>query len=499
MRILALSLMTALSLSLSSFADDDLPTIRVGSKNFTESYVLAEIISQIIEDTGLARVERKFGLGNTGITFAALEEGSVDLYPEYTGTITFHIMKKPLVRSIDQLNEDLKRLKLMVSPSMGFNNTYAIALEESRAQELNVSKISDLRGKTDLRLGLSIEFLDRADGWPALKSTYGLGIKDSRGMEHALAYRALKDGSVDLIEVYSTDGQISKMNLRVLEDDRNFFPQYDAVLLAQRSLSERHPKVWSILVKRLTDSLNESEMSRLNALADIDRKDFGAIAAEFLGKAQPLAMVSRWENLGKLTLEHLFLVGVSVLGAVLLGVPLGILASRNRLLGQAVLVTSGLLQTIPSLALLCFLIPLFGIGTLPSLIALFLYALLPVVRGTYSGLASLDQRLLQTGIAMGLSPWQRLRLLELPMASISIMSGIKTSAIINVGTATLAAFIGAGGYGRLIVSGLALNNNETILWGAIPAALMAIFAHFLFELSDLVIVPKGLRLKDSTQ
>jgi len=188
-----------------------------------------------------------------------------------------------------------------------------------------------------------------------------------------------------------------------------------------------------------------------------------------------------------------------VLAATVVGVPLGILAARRATLGHAQLMAVSVLQTIPALALLCFMIPLLGIGTLPALVALFLYALLPIVRGTYTGLATVDARLLEIADVLGLSRWRRLLRIELPLGSVNVMAGIKTAAIWTVGTATLAAFIGGGGYGTLIVRGLALDDAGTILAGAIPAALMALIFHGLFEWLDRVVVPRGLRLVMATR
>jgi osmoprotectant transport system permease protein len=198
-------------------------------------------------------------------------------------------------------------------------------------------------------------------------------------------------------------------------------------------------------------------------------------------------------ELPELTLDHLSLVAVALGAAVLIGVPLGILAARLPGLGQMELLSIGVLQTIPALALLCFMIPLFGIGRLPSLVALALYALLPIVRNTYTALAGLDRQLLDMAGVLGLTSLQRLARVELPLASMGIMAGIKTSAVLTVGTATLAAFIGGGGYGTLIVRGLALDDVTTILAGAAPAAAMALVIHAAFELLDRVVIPRGLR------
>jgi len=182
---------------------------------------------------------------------------------------------------------------------------------------------------------------------------------------------------------------------------------------------------------------------------------------------------------------------------VLLGLPLGILAARRRRLAQAELMGVGVIQTIPALALLSFMIPLFGIGQLPALVALSLYALLPIVRTTHAAISSLDPRLVEMTTVLGLRGWRRLAWIELPLASVTIMAGIKTAAVLTVGTATLAAFIGGGGYGTLIVTGLALNDVGTILTGAIPAAVMALVIHAAFEALDRVVVPRALRAAPS--
>jgi osmoprotectant transport system permease protein len=310
-------------------------------------------------------------------------------------------------------------------------------------------------------------------------------------MEHALTYAALASGRVDVIDVFSTDGQLARLDLTLLVDDRRFFPDYTAVLLARRSLVERYPRTWMALSDRLAGRLDNQAMARLNALADLERRTFAEAAATFLGRAGPARSADR--QLGRLTLEHLWLVSVSMTVAVLVGLPLGILAARRPRLAQLELMGVGVLQTIPGLALLAFMIPLFGIGQLPALVALCLYALLPIVRNTVAGLGSLDPRLVEMTAVLGIDGWRRLAWIELPMASLTIMAGIKTSAVLTVGTATLAAFIGGGGYGTLIVTGLALNDVATILAGAIPTAVMALAIHAAFEAADRLLVPRALR------
>jgi len=196
----------------------------------------------------------------------------------------------------------------------------------------------------------------------------------------------------------------------------------------------------------------------------------------------------------RLTGQHLMLVFVSLAAAVLIGVPLGIWAARAPAAAQPILGTVSVIQTIPALALLAFLIPLLGrIGTVPALIALFLYSLLPIVRNTHSGLADIAKSLRESAQALGLPAAAQLRLVELPLAARSILAGVKTSAVISVGTATIAAFIGAGGYGERIVTGLALNDNAVLLAGAVPAAALALLVQVLFDALDRWLIPAGLR------
>ena len=470
--------------------------VGVGSKSFTESYVLAEIAAQVIETVGDARVDRRLGLGGTGITYRALAHGRVDVYPEYTGTITRTILKESSRDSVEAIREGLRPLGLTISDPLGFENTYALAVRDDVARRLGLARISDLAGHPELSAAFTSGFLERDDGWPGLRRHYGLGLSSVRVIEHALAYQALASGAVDVIDVFSTDGRLTRPGLVVLRDDRHFFPTYAAVLFARRDFVERQPRVWAALERAMVGRIDGRAMAGLNAMADLDRRTVRQTAARFLGSevtdAEERGRLGR--ELGTLTLQHLGLVVAAVASAVLVGVPLGIVAARSAAFGQAELMAVGVLQTIPALALLCFMIPLLGIGTLPALVALSLYALLPIVRSTVTGLATLDRQLLEIADVLGFAGWRRLVRIELPLASVNIMAGVKTAAIWTVGTATLAAFIGGGGYGTLIVRGLALDDVTTILAGAIPAALMALAFHALFEALDRLLIPRGLRL-----
>jgi osmoprotectant transport system permease protein len=476
-------------------ADADTGPVRVGSKSFTESYLLGEIVARIAEQTGEVGAVRRFGLGGTGIVYRALETGEIDVYPEYTGTISRAILGDPAVDTPDAIRERLRPHGIALSAPLGFENTYALAVRDETAQRLGLRTIGDLARHPTLRAAFTSGFLERDDGWPGLRRHYGLELGDVRAIEHALAYQALAGGRVDVIDAFSTDGRLAGSGLRLLEDDRRFFPRYAAVLLARRAFLDRAPRTWAALEARLAGRLDTAAMTRLNARIDVEGWTIERTAAEFLGGAQApgdgRGRLAR--ELVSLTLDHLGLVAVSLVAAILAGVPLGIAAARSRVLGQLELITVGVVQTIPALALLCFMIPLFGIGKVPALVALSLYALLPIVRGAYTGLITLDRQLMEVAGVLGLSARQRLVRIELPLASVSIMAGIKTAAVVTVGTATLAAFIGGGGYGTLIVRGLALNDVTTILAGAIPAAAMALVIHGAFELLDVWLVPRGLR------
>jgi osmoprotectant transport system permease protein len=474
-------------------------TLTVGSKRFTESYILGEIITLAAQRAGDAQAVHRPGLGNTGIVYAALKNGEIDVYPEYTGTIEREILKSAQPLDLDGLNRALLPLGLSAGIPLGFNNTYALAMREDRAQALGVRTVSDLAAHPDIVLGLSQEFIGRADGWPGLKKAYALPHATPRGLDHGLAYEAIAASQVDVVDAYTTDAKIGRYNLRVLKDDKNFFPVYDAVLLYRADLPQRLPRTWAAL-SSLRGAFDERRMIALNADAELNGKSFNEVAKGFLGdrpsNAQGGGFLARLfaPDFGRLLFEHVMLVTVSLFVAIAIGIPLGILAYRVPRARQWVLSSVGVIQTVPSLALFAFLIPLFGkIGTIPALAALFLYALLPIVRNTYSGLADIAPDLRESAIALGLPPGYRLRVIELPLASRAILAGVKTSAVINVGTATIAAFIGAGGFGERIAQGLALNDNATLLAGAVPAAALALLVHGAFELLDRWLMPAGLR------
>lgn len=458
--------------------------LQVGSKRFTESFVLGEILTATAAGAGPA-VHRQ-GLGNTAIVLEALKSGSIDVYPEYLGTITQEILQLGGPATLERINRGLAPMGLGVAVPLGFDNSYALAMREDDAARLGIRTLGDLAAHPALRPGLSHEFLGRADGWPGLARRYGLR-NQPQSLDHGLAYDAIAASQIDMMDIYTTDARIGQMKLRVLQDDRQYFPRYDAVLLYRLDLPARFPGAWQAL-RGLEGKIDQRQMIALNAAVELEGRSFAQAAQEFLHGA-PAGAPARsgftaklLDRLGFLTWQHLFLVLVSVVAATLAGVPLGVLATLVPRLRQTVLGLCGVLQTIPSLALLAILISLLGtIGTGPALIALSLYALLPVVRNTCTGLLQVSPGIRSAAMALGMKKSDTLLLIELPLALPVILAGIKTAAIMSVGTATIAAFIGAGGYGERIAVGLALNDHEMLLAGAIPAAVLALLTQGLFE------------------
>ena len=468
----------------------DAAGVVVGSKRFTESYILGEIIRETLASQGLA-AEHRQGLGNTGILEQALTSGAVDVYPEYTGTIVRELLKRPPTTdnpTLAQLNEWLAPRGLKAAVPLGFNNTYALAMLESRAAALGISRISDLLGPKaqTLRLGFSHEFLQRGDGWPALKSAYRLPQVSGNGLDHGLAYDAIRGGTVDIIDIYATDAKVGRYALRVLQDDLGFFPKYDAVLLMRAALDPAP-------LAPLEGRIDAAAMIAMNAQVELDGQSFATVAKRFVESGAVTTGASRQSlvqrlfapDFGRLAVQHLLLVFGSLLIAIAVGVPLGVAAWRWPRSAGWLLGGVAVLQTVPSLALLAFLIALLGsIGFVPALIALFLYALLPIVRNTHAGLQGVPPGLAQAALSLGLTPAQSLRQVQLPLALPTLMAGVKTAAVINVGTATMAAFIGAGGFGERIVAGLAVNDSDAMLAGALPAAALALLVQAGFDLLE---------------
>ena len=468
------------------------PRLVVGSKKFTESVLLGEVATLLLRAAGVG-ARHQSELGGTRVLWSALVAGDLDVYPEYTGTLCQEILHSACDDAT--LRRELARRQLAMTATLGFNDGYALAVRPELAARLHLRCISDLAAHPELRLGFTDEFLARGDGWPTLRDRYRLPQRNVRGLDHDLAWRGLGGGTLDVIDVYTTDAEIRRYAPLLLEDDRAHFTSYQAVLLYRQSLS---PEARAALA-RLEGAVDVEQMTALNARAELDKIPDATVAADFaarrFGVAAADARDGLWHRLARRTVEHLTLVGLSLAAAILLGLPLGIFAARHRRLGQLILGATGLTQTIPSLALLVLMIPLFGIGAAPALVALIVYALLPIVRNTVAGLDGIAPPLRESAAALGLGAWERLSRIELPLAMPSILAGIKTAAVIDVGTATLGALIGAGGYGQPILTGIRLDDTRLILEGALPAAALALVVQGLFELLEPLLVSRGLRLR----
>jgi len=474
-------------------------TFTIASKTHTESVILGELMTHLVNHTGVQTHHRR-ELGGTQVLWKALIRGDIDIYSEYTGTITRELFAGSGLETVEDIRRRLLQDNILMTKPLGFNNTYAISMKKTVAAKYGIRKLSDLRHYPFLKFGFGESFMARNDGWQSLRQTYQLPQTDVRGLNHALAYQGLEKGAIDVVDAYSTDGEVAYYDLQVLEDDLQHFPKYYALFVYRADLQERLPQVIKAL-HQLEGQISEEEMTKMNARAKLDKVPGGQVAADFLAEKFKIQIdipeETLFSRLYQLTIEHLILVSISLFAAIIVSIPLGILAFKSSRLGQIILGIVGMIQTIPSLAILVFMIPLLGIGNVPAIAALFLYSLLPIVRNTYVGLHEISPQLRESAQALGLPPMARLRLIELPLAYRSILAGIKTSAIINIGTATLGALIGAGGYGQPILTGIRLDDMGLILQGAIPSAVLALLVQGLFELAEKWIVPKGLQVGSS--
>ncbi|MFT7679278.1 MAG: osmoprotectant transport system permease protein [Planctomycetota bacterium] len=476
---------------------------RVGSKKFTESVILGELVSLLSAHAGAPAVHIR-EMGGTRLLYEALAAGEIDVYPEYTGTLLQEILRAENLPDEAAIAPALAKRGLRMSAHLGFNNGYAIGMLESTAAELGIDSISDLARHPELALGFSNEFLDRGDGWPALRDAYGLPQQGVSGMDHDVAYRQLQSGGIAAMEVYTTDADILAFGLRILEDDRSHFRRYDAVLLYGEDLEQREPAL-AAAIERLSGQLPESEMMAMNKRARMEHIPERQVAADYLeehlGVQATIQADTRTTRVLRHTREHLSLVRISFLLALLIGLPLGVIAAKWRRLGELILGVVGIIQTIPALALLVLLIrptaalglPSVGAGSAAAIAALCLYSLLPIVRNTCEGLRGVPRELVESAAALGLPPRTRLWRVELPMASRTILAGLETAAVLNIGFATLGALIGAGGLGQPILTGIRLDDYGLILEGALPAAALALIAQALFTLADRLFISQGLR------
>jgi osmoprotectant transport system permease protein len=492
--------------------------IIVASKPFGESYLLCEMFAQVLESRGF-RVERKPGLGATEIAFRALRGGAIDVYPEYTGTGLVAVLHDSLPDSVAAdphavfshvAREFESRYGLRWLPPLGFQNTYAIAVTRRTAQRYNLRTLSDLaRESSHLSAGFTADFIGRSDGLVGLSRVYGIHPKEVRPLAPAVKYQALASGAVDVIDGYSTDGLLAKYDLITLIDDRHFFPPYEAAALINDALARLEPGA-IVALTLLSGKLDEATMRQLNRRLEVIGEDVKVVAADELialgllsGRGSTTYAQNRRDNSGgfasymwdrrgsltSMTARHLELVTIALFAAAIIAIPLGLLLERGRTVAEPVIGGLGVLQTIPSIALLAFMIPLLGVGVIPALVALWLYALYPIARGTYSGVRDADPDAVAAAEALGTTPRQRLMWVRLPLAAPVIMAGVRTAAVITVGAATLAAFIGAGGLGEPIVAGLALADTRMILSGALPAALLALIVDGILALVERAVAP----------
>ncbi len=507
--------------------------IIVASKPFGESYILSEMFAQLLEARGF-RVDRRPGLGATEIAYGALRASAIDVYPEYTGTGLLAILhdtawrdgaeggSSPMDarRAFDRVARELSRRDgVRWLPPLGFENTYAIAVRKETARRFGLRTLSDLaRVAPQLTAGLTSDFIGRPDGLPGIERAYGLHFASVRPLLPAVKYRALAEGSVDVIDGYSTDGLIARYDLVVLTDDRAFFPPYEAAAVASPGLLRDAPGAVLALTE-LSGRLDGATMRDLNRRLEVDGVPVARVAGDALDRLDLRGTSGRpgratggaggrgslaaflWAEraaIARHTGRHLVLTAVSLLAAVAVALPLGLALERRRRAAEGVVRAAGVLQTVPGIALLAFMIPILGIGVGPALAALFLYSIYPILRNTYSGVRDADPAAVDAARALGMTPGQVLRLVRLPLAAPIIMAGIRTAAVINVGTATLAAFIGAGGLGEPIVTGLALSDARMVLTGAVPAALLALVVDGSLAWTERRLRPRG-ALRDTAR
>ena len=492
-------------------------SIVVASKPFGESFILAELFAQLLEGRGFI-VDRRPGLGATEVAFSALKSGVVDVYPEYTGTGLLAVLKEPPQNDPAAVfgrvaQEFPRRYGVRWLPPLGFENTYAIAVRRKTAQQFSLATLSDLaRAAPRLTAGLTADFIERKDGLPGLRSAYGMSFKSVRPLGQAVKYQALASSAVDVIDGYSTDGFIAKYDLVVLRDDKRFFPPYEAAAIVSARLYRDQPGAIAALVE-LSGRLDVETMRKLNARLEVDQEPVNVIARSelqslgLIAGAHPASSASTraastsfasymWtqrQTLLKAIIRHLLLVGVALIAGMIVAIPLGLWLDSAGRAAEPVIRAIGVLQTIPSIALLAFMVPLIGIGVLPALVALWLYSLYPIVRSTYSGVRDADPTAVYAARALGMTPSQILRQVRLPLAAPTVLAGIRTAAVIAVGTATLAAFIGAGGLGEPIATGLALADTRLILSGALPAAALALVVDALLGVVERATTPAPLR------
>ncbi|WP_126428082.1 glycine betaine ABC transporter substrate-binding protein [Brevibacillus marinus] len=268
-----------------SNAGDSAGSITIGSKNFTENIILAHMMAILIEENADIAVTRKVNLGGSNVAWQALLSNEIQLYPEYTGTIVANYYQEETGTSEETLSkarELVQQDQLKFLEPWGFNNTYTLALKEEKADELGVKTYSDLaKVSHQLVIGSEFEFLDRPDGLPGLKETYNMQFAGEKGMDAGIRYRSIEEGEVDVINAYATDGMLKVYNLKILEDDKSFFPPYDMAPLIRQETIQQFPVIEDLL-NQLAGKISDETMQELNALVDSQGMKEETVARNFL-------------------------------------------------------------------------------------------------------------------------------------------------------------------------------------------------------------------------
>ncbi len=287
-RILAGLILTAILLTLTACSSQEPKTVVIASKPHSEQYILAEMLSLLIENHTDIKVEKKLGIGGgTSNIHPAMLSGDFDIYPEYTGTGLLFVLKEDLITDSDELykrvqDRYLEEYNIKWLGLYGFNNTYALAVKESTAQTYNLETYDDLAlASKDLVFGAEYDFFERDDGYEALKDAYGFEFKDTKEMDIGLKYEAIGSDEVDVINAFSTDGLIKQYNLKVLEDNKNFFPAYQAATLIRKETLDKYPEIEEVLEK-LTGQISDDEMIQMNYQVEKENMDPRDVAEQFL-------------------------------------------------------------------------------------------------------------------------------------------------------------------------------------------------------------------------
>lgn len=474
--------------------------LRIGAKNFTEQQILGELVAQLLERHAGVEIDRRFTLGGTGICHEALVSGEIDGYVEYTGTALTAILKEDGGGTPDSVFRRVARryhdeFDIVWLPPFGFETSYVLAVRRAAAVEKTWQSIGDLRAESKLlRGGFTSEFLERPDGLSALNKAYGLTWKRTIDLDPGLMYDALLRDQVDVIGAFSTDGRLDRFNLAVLEDTARTFPPYFAAPIFRAEALTRFPDIATAIFP-MVGSISTATMRRLNDEVEGNRRPVSDVVCEFLddrdgiesltmphtvaGESTGIArlldlFVTRRSEIGRKIVDHAFLAIVATLIACVLGIPLGVLIARRRI-AEPILALAETAQTIPSLAMLAFLFAVVRrLGVVPAVTALVVYGMLPILLNTVVGLRRVSASVREAAESLGLSSLQRAAWVDLPSARPTILAGVRTAIVLAVGTATLSTYVGAGGLGDFIARGLARNDPQLTLLGAIPAAAMAV-------------------------